>query len=109
MVIPLILFKLDASKKVEEQVESFLIEIGMITTERMVTQAFIIACDIKKINYENVILGLHEQFPKVKEEIIKNILKEAFKNWLKKYPTLAEKCPKISLMSVLKVFAKRFE
>lgn len=100
--------KLDTSKKVEEQVESFLTDIGMTTTERMVTQSFIIACDIKKINYENVLLGLHEEFPKVKEEIIKNILKEAFKNWLEKYPTLAEKCPKISLMAVLKVFAKKF-
>lgn len=99
--------KLEATKKVEEQVESFLTDIGMTTTERMVTQSFIIACDIKKINYESVILGLHEQFPKVKEELIKNILKEAFKNWLEKYPILAEKCPKISLMSVLKVFAKR--
>lgn len=100
--------KLDTSKSVEEQVESFLTDIGMTTTERMVTQSFIIACDIKKINYENVLLGLHEEFPKVKEEIIKNILKEAFKNWLEKYPTLAEKCPKISLMAVLKVFAKKF-
>lgn len=100
--------KLDASKTVREQVESFLTDIGMTTTERMVTQSFIIACDIKKINYENVLLGLHKEFPEVKEEIIKNILKEAFKNWLEKYPTLAEKCPKISLMAVLKVFAKKF-
>lgn len=100
--------KLDASKTVGEQVEAFLTDIGMTTTERMVTQSFIIACDIEKINYENVLLGLHEKFPKVKEKIIKNILKEAFKNWLEKYPTLAEKCPKISLMAVLKVFAKKF-
>lgn len=100
--------KLDTSKKVEDQIDGFLTDIGMTVTERMVTQSFVVACDIKKINYENVILALHEQFPKVKEEIIKNILKEAFKNWLEKYPTLAEKCPKISLMAVLKVFAKRF-
>ena len=108
-VIGFALDKLDTSKTVGEQVESFLTDIGMTTTERMVTQSFIVACDIKKINYENVLLGLHEEFPKVKEEIIKNILKEAFKNWLEKYPTLAEKCPKISLMAVLKVFAKKFE
>lgn len=100
--------KLDPSKKVEEQIESFLTDIGMTTTERMVTQSFVIACDINRINYENVILKLHEQFPKVKEAIIKNILKEAFKNWLEKYPTLVEKCPKISLMAMLKVFAKKF-
>lgn len=100
--------KLDSSKNAKDQVYSFLTDIGMTTTERMVTQSFIIACNIKKINYENVIHGLHEEFPNVKEEIIKSILKDAFKNWLKNYPTLAEKCPKISLMSVLKVFAKRF-
>lgn len=99
--------KLDCSKKVKEQVEPFLTDIGMATTEKMVTQAFVVACDIKKINYENVILGLHETFPKVEEESIKNILKETFKNWLDKYPTLAEKCPKISLMAILKIFAKR--
>ena len=100
--------KLDISKKVDEQIESFLTDIGMITTERMVTQSFIIACDIKKIKYVNVILKLHEQFPKVREEIIENILKEAFKNWLEKYPTLTEKFPKISFMALLKVFAKKF-
>lgn len=100
--------KLDISKKVDEQIESFLTDIGMITTERMVTQSFIIACDIKKIKYENVILKLHEQFPKVREKIIGNILKEAFKNWLEKYPTLTEKFPKISFMALLKVFAKKF-
>ena len=100
--------KLDSSKTVEEQIESFLTDIGMTTTEKMVTQSFIIACDIKKINYENIILRLHEEFPKEKEEIIKNVLKETFKNWLEKYPTLSERCPKISLMAILKVFAKRF-
>lgn len=56
----------------------------------------------------DVILKLHEQFPKVREEIIENILKEAFKNWLEKYPTLTEKFPKISFMALLKVFAKKF-
>ena len=107
-VIGFALDNLDSSKNVEEQVVPFLTDIGMTTTERMVTQSFIVSCDIKKINYENVILVLRDKFPKVKEELIKNILKKAFKNWLDKYPTLAEKCPKISLMAVLKVFAKRF-
>jgi len=100
--------KLDSSKKATEQIESFLADIGMITTEKMVTNSFIIACDIKKINYENVLLGLHKKFPTVKERVIKIILKKSFKNWLNKYPTLADKCPKISLISILKVFAKRF-
>lgn len=100
--------KLDSTKTVGEQFETFLTDIGMETTERMVTQSFVIACDIKKINYENVILELHNMFPKVKEDIIKSILKENFKKWLDLHPELVESCPKISLMAVLKVFAKRF-
>ena len=100
--------KLDSTKKVEEQVVDFLTDIGMTTSEKMVTQSFVVACDIKKINYENVILELHNMFPKVKEEIIKSILKENFKKWLDLHPELVESCPKISLMAVLKVFAKRF-
>lgn len=107
-VIGFALDKLDSSKKVEDQVEAFLTDIGMSTTERMVTQAFIVACNIKKINYENVILELHEKYPKVNEDIIKRILKDTFKKWLTQYPTLVEKCYKISLIAVLKVFAKRF-
>lgn len=100
--------KLDSTKKVEEQVNDFLTDIGMTTSERMVIQSFVVACDIKRINYENVILELHNMFPKVKKDIIKSILKENFKKWLDLHPELVESCPKISLMAVLKVFAKRF-
>ena len=80
----------------------------MSINERMVKQSFVIACDIKKITYENVILELHNVNPEVNEDIIKATLKENFKKWLEQYPELAKKCPKMSLMSVLKVFAKRF-
>lgn len=100
--------KLDKSKKVEEQVEDFMNEIGMPTSANLVTQSFVIACDIKKINYENVILELCKLNPNIRDEIIKASLKENFKKWLEQYPEILEKCPKISLMSMLKVFAKRF-
>lgn len=100
--------KLDSSKSVEEQLDSFLEDIGMPTNERMLKQSFVIACDIKKITYENVILELRNMYPKVTEDIIKASLKVNFKKWLEQYPELAEKCPKISLMVVLKAFAKKF-
>lgn len=100
--------KLDPSKNVEDQVENFLTDIGMVSNEKMITQSFVIACDIKKIKYDNVIFKLHEVFPEMNEETIKNTLKETFKYWLEKYPTLAEKCPKISIMAILKLFAKKF-
>ena len=100
--------KLDSSKKVDEQVDSFLADIGMPTNARMIKQSFVIACDIRKITYENVILELHNMYPEINEDSIKASLKENFKKWLEQYPELAEKCPKLSLMSVLKVFSKRF-
>lgn len=110
-VIGKALDKLDKSKSVEEQVEDFMLEINMpIDSEagNLVAESFVIACEIKKINYENVILELHNIFSNIKEDAIKSSLKDYFKSWLEKYPELAEKCPKISLMSVLKVFARRF-
>lgn len=100
--------KLDKSKSVQEQVEGFMTEIGIPTTATLVAQSFVIACDIKRINYENVILELHKLNPNSNEDIIKSSLKEVFKIWLKQYPEVAKKCPKISLMAILKVFAKRF-
>lgn len=107
-VIETALAKLDKSRPVAEQVEDFMQDIGMLTSEKLVVQAFSIACDIKKINYGNVASELHKLNPNVREEIIVASLKETFKKWLEQYPDLAAKCPKISLMAVLKVFAKRF-
>lgn len=106
-VIGFALNKLTPSKKAKEQIESFLIDIGMPIKEKMVKQSFVIACDIKKITYENVINELHKANPMVNNNSIKVILKENFNKWLEKYPELAKKCPKISFMSILKVFAKR--
>ncbi len=100
--------KLDSTKKVEEQVDDFLTDIGMTTSEKMVTMSFVVACNIKKINYKNVIFELQSMFPEVKENMIKSILQENFKKWLDLHPELVESCPKISLMAMLKVFAKRF-
>ena len=99
--------KLDPSKPIQEQIDSFITDIGIPTGEKMLRKTFVIAYDIKKITYENVILELHKMYPTVNEDIIKASLKESFKKWLEQYPELAEKCPKLSLMSVLKAFAKR--
>lgn len=100
--------KVDSSKKPEDQIESFLVDIGMSTSGKIVKQCFVIACDIKKITYENVILELHKIYPNTLEGDIKAIIQKNFKKWLEQYPELTEKCHRISLMSVLKVFAKRF-
>ena len=99
--------KLDSSKPIQEQIDSFIADIGIPANEKMLRQTFVIACDIKKITYENVIFELHKMYPTANEDMLKASLKKSFKKWLEQYPELAEKCPKLSLMSVLKVFAKR--
>ena len=101
--------KIDITKAIEEQLETFLIDIGMIATERMVTQSFVIARKIPKINYENIIWELHKMFPNVMEDSIEQILKANFKDWLKIHPELVENYPKISFTDILKVFAKRWK
>lgn len=102
--------KLDNTKKLEDLVDDFFNEIGLITTSEFVKQCFIIACSTdKKINYENILLELQNMNTYITNITpVKVSLKGDFKNWLKKYPDLANKCPRISLMSILKVFAKKF-
>lgn len=100
--------KLNSSISIEGQLVQFLADIGMDTTQKVFNSAFVVACNIKKINYENVISGIKEKFPGTNEKIIEKILKEEFKKWIDTYPALKEKCPKISIISILKVFASKF-
>ena len=90
------------------QLLPFLDEIGFDTSSDVVTNAFIAACNVKKINYENIILEIHNSLTELPEDEIKNEMKSIFKVWLEKHPEIAEKCPKISIMALLKVYAKKF-
>lgn len=102
----------------EKKVKNFLTEIEMIkekcensqkTMQEIVIESFLISCDLTKINYENIISKLkNEKFKTVKEEIIKSYMRSAFKNWIDNYPDIVAACPKISMISLLKVFAKQF-
>lgn len=100
--------KLDKSLTFKEQICEFMSEIGIPATATLVAQSFEIACDVKKVNYENIIFELHKLNPDINKDVIKASLKETFKTWLEKHPELIEKYPNISLMSILKVFSKRF-
>lgn len=99
---------LDCSKKVEDQVDIFMTTIGMPTNEPL-REAFIIACGLHKITYTSIILEMRDRYyPELSCSDILPKLKENFKKWFEQYPSLMEKCPKLSLTAVLKVFAKRF-
>lgn len=98
---------LDKSKPVEEQIDGFLDAIGLSKSERIVRNSFVVACIVKKVGYESIILELHNTFPQFKEESIKATLKDEFKKWLAEHPDVKEKYPKVSIMALLKIFAKK--
>jgi len=98
---------LDKSKPVEEQIDDFLDAIDLPKDVKFVRSAFIVACIVKKVGYESIILELHNEYPKIREEIIKENLKEEFKKWLTKHPDVKENYPKISIIALLKIFAKK--
>lgn len=98
---------LDSSVSVEDQVEGFLDAVGISKDEIIIKKAFIAACVVKKIGYESIITELSNYFPKLKEEIIKSTLKTEFKKWLEKHPDVKENYPKVSIMVLLKIFAKK--
>ena len=68
--------KLDSSKPIQEQIDSFIADIGIPANEKMLRQTFVIACDIKKITYENVIFELHKMYPTANEDILKASFKK---------------------------------
>lgn len=98
---------LDKSKPVEDQIDGFLDAIGFSKNEKIVRNSFVAACIVEKVGYESIILELHNTFPKLKEKIIKATLKDEFKKWLAEHPNVKKKYPKVSIMSLLKIFAKK--
>lgn len=98
---------LDKTKSIEDSVDEFLDAIGMSKNEKIIKSSFIAACVVKKIGYESIIIELHNSFPKMRKEIIKATLKEEFKKWLAIHPDVKENYPKISIMALLKIFAKK--
>lgn len=100
---------LDKNSDLEPQLDDFLTTIG-ISNEILIKQAFLAACKVKKIKYESVVIELKNQNPDKEEDEIKQALKDAFKTWIStNYPTITEQFPKISIISLLKFFAKSFK
>ena len=98
---------LDKTKSIEDSVDEFLDAICMSKDERIIRRSFIAACVVDNICYDSIINELHNDFPKMNEKIIKTTLKEEFKKWLAIHPDVKESYPKISIMALLKIFAKK--
>lgn len=98
--------KLDSTKNPEEQIETFLEDIGMPKTEKL-KYAFTVALDMPRITFEAVTAKISEKYPKWKEADIKKELRKVFKNWIEKNPELVENYSRSSLVSIIKLFVKK--
>lgn len=99
---------IDNSGVVEDEVRAFMKKIGMDTTDGLLVQSFITACNIDKITYDNIASDI-VNISDGKKQKIEHSLKESFRQWINQYPHIKKKCPKISLTWLLKEFAKRMQ
>ena len=98
---------LDKTKPVKEQVGEFLKTIGFENT-RIMQEAFIAAHEVKKVNFNSILIELHNQFPTMEEKELEKIIKNYFKRWLTtQHQDLKEKYSKISIVDFFKIFDEK--
>lgn len=94
------------NKTVEEDINYFLDEIGLGKTAPFVFKSFLAGVNVKKINYESILLELKKDTKNVTEEQIKAELRKTFDEYILNYPDLKGKYPKISIINFIKAFVK---
>ena len=98
--------KIDKSKTVEENINSFLDEIGLDKTAPYIFKSFLAGTFVKKINYESILLELKKDAKNITEDGIKAELRKKFDEYISKYTDLKVKYPKISIINFIKIFVK---
>ncbi len=84
---------------------TFLADIGMTADNPTVNEAFIAACEVKKITFETIAGALHNKNEALNEDEIKAVLKETFKEWMATKEELKD-YPRLTFTALLKLFAK---
>lgn len=100
--------EVDCFGTMTDEVRQFIANIGMDTSDGYLVQAFIKACEVKKITMDNI-AGAVCVMAGVKQSHIENSLKKTFKQWIEQYPEFKAKFPKISLTAILKAFANKMQ
>ena len=94
------------------QLHSFLANIVMPTNVITLRKAFEVGIHLEKITYNNLISQIISENPEMYDESdsknLRNLLKRIFDNWAQNYPDLKKQCSKISIVSIIKMFAKKF-
>lgn len=100
------LSKLTKSKSVTMQIRPFMEDIGMDISDSMLVEAFLAAYYVKTITYSYIAARISEVTGKEEDEITL-YLKTAFNEWLRTHKELEEKYPKVTLLSILRVFIRK--
>ncbi|MBR3002715.1 MAG: hypothetical protein IKF38_04025 [Clostridia bacterium] len=101
-----VISRLDKDGSPDTKVDTFLEAIGFENYGGMFRDAFVVACNVKKITYGSICTGLNEIYPKLSEDEIKEILRDEFVSWTFKTLDIRDAYPKMNIMALLKLFAK---
>ena len=104
--------KIKPNVDLDGQLHSFLADIGMPNNVITLRKAFEVGIYLEKITYNNLISQIISENPEMYDESdsknLRNLLKRIFDNWAQNYPDLKKQCSKISIVSIIKMFAKKF-
>ena len=96
----------------DNQIFKFLADIGMPNNVITLRKAFEVGIHLEKITYNNLISQIISENPEMYDESdsknLRNLLKRIFDNWAQNYPDLKKQCSKISIVSIIKMFAKKY-
>ena len=96
----------------DNQIFKFLADIGMPNNVITLRKAYEVGIHLEKITYNNLISQIISENPEMYDESdsknLRNLLKRIFDNWAQNYPDLKKQCSKISIVSIIKMFAKKF-
>ena len=96
----------------DNQIFKFLADIGMPNNVITLRKAFEVGIYLEKITYNNLISQIISENPEMYDESdgknLRSLLKRIFDNWAQNYPGLKKQCFKISIVSIIKMFAKKF-
>lgn len=93
----------------KERIYHFLKAIGFSPEEPILIDSINVSCNLKKVTYQAVSKKLSGKYKSNSNTFIKHILDDGFKDWIQRYPKIKEKYKTISIINILKLFAKNYK
>ena len=96
----------DVTSASGSDVLKFLQGIGFPSRDILIIESFSVACEVKKIKYDNILAQMTHT-KDLDENTIRSKLKGYFIEWIQNYQDIKEMYPKISIINLYKIFAKK--